>query len=41
VQQPEMQQSEDAFLVGQGATAEVVMIRSFKGKTWILIGPPM
>ena len=41
MQQPGMQQSEDAFLVGQGATAEVVMIRSFKGKTWILIGPPM
>jgi hypothetical protein len=41
MQQPGMQQSEDAFLVGQGATAEVVMIRSFQGKTWILIGPPM
>lgn len=41
MQQPGMQQSEDAFLVGQGATAEVIMIRSVKGKTWIVIGPPM
>jgi hypothetical protein len=40
MQQPGMQ-SEDAFLVGQGASAEVIMIRSVKGKTWIVIGPPM
>lgn len=34
-----MEQSEDAFLIGHGASAQVIMIRSFKGKTWILIGP--
>jgi pimeloyl-ACP methyl ester carboxylesterase len=41
VQQPGMQQSEDAFLVGQGATAQAILLRRVKGKTWIVIGPPM
>jgi hypothetical protein len=39
--QPGMEKTEDAFLVGRGASGAVVMIQSFKGKTWILIGPPM
>jgi len=39
--QPGMEKSEDAFLVGRGPSGAVVMIQSFKGKTWILIGPPM
>ncbi len=39
--QPGMEKTEDAFLVGKGASGMVVMIQSFKGKTWILIGPPM
>lgn len=38
--QPGMEKTEDAFLVGHAATATVVLIQSFKGKTWILIGPP-
>ncbi|MGA8574189.1 MAG: hypothetical protein WB609_00685 [Candidatus Cybelea sp.] len=41
LQQPGMEKTEDAFLVGKGPNAKAVMIRSFKGKTWILIGPPM
>jgi hypothetical protein len=41
LQQPGMQKTEDAFLVGTGDNGVVVMIQSFKGKTWILIGPPM
>jgi hypothetical protein len=41
MQQPGMAKTEDAFLVGQAPNATVVMIRSFKGKTWILIGPPL
>ena len=39
--QPGMEKTEDAFLVGSGASGLVVMIQSFHGKTWILIGPPM
>lgn len=41
VAQPGMEDTEDAFLIGQGPSAVVVMVQSFKGKTWILIGPPM
>lgn len=41
IAQPGMEKTEDAFLVGSGATGVVVMIQSFQGKTWILIGPPM
>ncbi|MBV8728022.1 MAG: hypothetical protein JO233_09555 [Candidatus Eremiobacteraeota bacterium] len=39
--QPGMEKTEDAFLVGHGASGAVVMIQSYKGKTWIVIGPPM
>ena len=38
--QPGMEKTEDAFLVGSGANAEAVLIQSYQGKTWILIGPP-
>jgi len=40
VVQPGMEKTEDAFLVGQGESAVAVLIQSFKGRTWILIGPP-
>jgi hypothetical protein len=39
--QPGMEKTEDAFLVGNGPSGMVVMIQSYKGKTWIVIGPPM
>lgn len=39
--QPGMEKTEDAFLVGRGSTAMVVMVQSYKGKTWIVIGRPM
>jgi hypothetical protein len=39
--QPGMEKTEDAFLVGQGASGMVVMVQSYKGKTYIVIGPPM
>ena len=39
VVQPGMEKTEDAFLVGQGESAVVVLVQSFKGRTWILIGP--
>ncbi len=39
--QPGMENSEDAFLVGPERSGAVVMIQSFKGRTWILIGPAM
>ena len=38
---PGMEKTEDAFLVGRGASGAVVMVQSYKGKTWIVIGPPM
>jgi hypothetical protein len=41
VAQPGMEKSEDAFLVGQGASGMVVMVQSYEGKTYIVIGPPM
>ncbi|HEY6325501.1 MAG TPA: hypothetical protein VIW73_03155 [Candidatus Cybelea sp.] len=41
LQQPGMEKTEDAFLVGGGASGTVVMIQSYQGKTWIVIGPPM
>jgi hypothetical protein len=41
MQQPGIEKTEDAFLVGHGASGAVVLIQSYKGKTWILIGPPM
>jgi len=39
--QPGMEKTEDAFLVGHGPSATVVMVQSYKGKTWIVIGRPM
>jgi hypothetical protein len=41
LQQPGMQKTEDAFLVGKADSGMVVMVESYKGKTWIVIGPPM
>lgn len=41
LQQPGMQKTEDAFLVGNGPSGYVVMVRSYQGRTWIIIGPPM
>ena len=35
-----MEKTEDAFLVGHGASGMVVMIQRYGGETWILIGPP-
>jgi hypothetical protein len=40
LQQPGMEKTEDAFLVGSTGSGVVVMIQSYQGKTWILIGPP-
>ena len=40
LQQPGMEKTEDAFLVGKGSSGTVVMVQSYKGKTWIVIGPP-
>ncbi len=39
-QQPGMEKTEDAFLVGSASSGLVVMVQSFKGKTYIVIGPP-
>lgn len=39
--QPGMEKTEDAFLVGQGASGMVVMVQSYNGKTYIVIGRPM
>ncbi|HEV3152654.1 MAG TPA: hypothetical protein VGZ02_02505 [Candidatus Baltobacteraceae bacterium] len=41
IAQPGMEKTEDAFLVGHGASGMVVMVQSYKGKTYIIIGPPM
>lgn len=41
MQQPGMQKTEDAFLVGTAGAGMVVMVQSYQGKTWIVIGPPM
>jgi|SRR5579863_6962452 len=40
LQQPGMEKTEDAFLVGNAASGTVVMIESYRGATWIIIGPP-
>ena len=40
IAQPGMEESEDAFLVGNGPSAMVIMIQSYKGKTYIVVGPP-
>lgn len=41
LQQPGMEKIEDAFLVGDGKNGSIVLIQSYKGKTWIVIGPPL
>jgi hypothetical protein len=41
VAKPGMEKTEDAFLVGSAGSGMVVMIQSYKGKTWIVIGPPV
>jgi len=41
VQQPGMETTEDAFLVGSAASGMVVLVQSHNGKTYIVIGPPM
>jgi len=40
IAQPGMEKTEDAFLVGSGRSAMVVLVQSYKGKTYIVIGPP-
>lgn len=40
-QQPGMEKTEDAFLVGTAASGMVVLVQSYKGKTYIVIGPPV
>ena len=40
-QQPGMEKTEDAFLVGSAASGMVVLVQIYKGKTYIVIGPPM
>ena len=41
VQQPGMEQTEDAFLVGTATSGTVVLVQSYGGKTYIVIGPPL
>ena len=41
VQQPGMEKTEIAFLVGSASSGTVVFIQRYQGKTWIVIGPPM
>jgi hypothetical protein len=41
MQQAGMEKTEDAFLIGTVGSGMVVMIQSYKGKTWIVIGPPV
>lgn len=41
VQQPGMETSEDAFLVGTAESGTVVLIQRYNDKTWIVIGPPV
>lgn len=40
LQQPGMEKTEDAFLIGKADAGMVVLVQSYKGKTWIVIGPP-
>lgn len=40
MQQPGMEKTEDAFLVGNADGGTVVMIQRYAEKTWIVIGPP-
>ncbi|MBV8332631.1 MAG: hypothetical protein JO029_07755 [Candidatus Eremiobacteraeota bacterium] len=39
-QQPGMEKTEDAFMVGSASNGMVVLVQSYKGKTYIVIGPP-
>lgn len=39
VHQPGMEKTEGAFLVGDASNGKIVFIQSYKGKTWIIIGP--
>ncbi len=39
--QPGMEKTEDAFLIGSAGSGMVVMVQSYHGKTWIIIGPPV
>ena len=41
VAQPGMEKTEDAFLLGQATSGVVVLVQRYKGKTYIVIGPPM
>lgn len=41
IAQPGMENREDAFLVGRGGSAMVVMVQRYKARTYIIIGPPM
>jgi hypothetical protein len=41
MQQGGMEKFEDAFLVGSVDSGKVVMVESYQGKTWIVIGPPV
>lgn len=41
LQQPGMEKTEDAFLVGKAQSGVVVLVQSYNGKTYIVIGPPM
>lgn len=38
--QPGKEDSMDAFLMGSGPSAMVLMVQSLQGKTWIVIAPP-
>ena len=38
--QPGMEKTEDAFLVGRAKSGLVIMVQSYQGKTWIIVGPP-
>jgi len=40
ISQPGMEKTEDAFLIGSGASAMVALVQRYKGKTYIVIGPP-
>ena len=40
VHQPDMEKTEAAFLVGNAYSGNVVLVESYNGKTWIVIGPP-
>ena len=41
VQEPGMEATEDAFLVGNAASGMIVLVQSYQGKTYIIMGPPL